>query len=116
MYITVNGFIAVLFIVAFIMLVLGYYLGKETVNNWHHCHDATPPKHGAIVNYPVAFFDDEFGVVVDQAEYHPYRAAQWVTVPNGDPCKPFAWYDLPYPPWPRWIQHTDGGSTFDPYI
>ena len=98
-------FVVVLFIMLFIGLVLGVYLAKETFNNWHCCGDVAPPDNGTIMNYPVAFFDEEFGVVVDQAEYHPGKASEWVTVPNGDPCKPFAWYDLPYPPWPYRAQH-----------
>lgn len=102
MLLTTPAIIALIFIVAFICLVFGIYAGSEMPGKWKFCVDELPLNNGrVIVNYPVAFFDDEFGIVVDQAEYHPNRPHKWLTVPDGDPCTPFAWYDLPYPPHPR---------------
>ena len=91
-----------MFVSLAMIMVIGIYVGSELdrKSRWNYCDDILPPSHPDIVNYPVAFFDDEFGVVVDQAEYHPNRFNKWLTVPDGDPCKPFAWYDLPYPPAP----------------
>jgi hypothetical protein len=71
---------------------------KPEKSNWKLCRKELPPKSKIIVNYPVALFDKEFGTIIDQAEYHPGDAHPWRLVPYGDPCKPFAWYDLPYPP------------------
>lgn len=83
--------------------VFGFILGMmtEKSSRWKLFPAQMPRKTGrTITNYPVAFFDEEFGIIVDQAEFHPNRAQQWLTVPDGDPCKPFAWYDLPNPPHP----------------
>lgn len=96
------AFFSVLCIVTMLALILGAYIGREIPGKWKFCTDELPLNNGRVItNYPVAFFDDEFGVVVDQAEYHPNRAVKWFTVSEGAPCYPFAWYDLPSAPWPR---------------
>lgn len=106
-----------LFIAMFIGLVIGVYLFESADNLWRFCADELPPDNGrAISNYPVAFFDDEFGIVVDQAEYHPHRPDKWLTVPDGYPCRPFAWYDLPSPPHPRIPQDVLPRNAVDNYI
>lgn len=95
-------FVACLFGIAIFGLWLGVEIGNAS--KWNYYPASAPKNKGReIMNYPVAFFDDEFGVVIDQAEYHPNRPVRWATVPHGDPCYPFAWYDLPNPPHP---QHT----------
>lgn len=101
-YLTTSGLIAAILITLSIGVYIGIYLFESADNRWNYCADKLPPDTGrAIVNYPVAFFDEEFGVIVDQAEYHPNRAVKWLTVSEGAPCYPFAWYDLPPAPWPR---------------
>lgn len=116
---TLSGpaFFSVIFIIALAFLVLGVYIGAEVPGKWQHCEESLPPDTGrTIVNYPVAFFDEEFGVVIDQAEYHPNRAEQWLTVSEGTPCKPFAWYDLPLAPHPRVPQDIPRRRAVDDYI
>ena len=110
--------IMAIYILIVIVLFIGIYIGSELdrKSRWNYCDDISPPSHSVIVNYPVAFFDDEFGVVIDQAEYHPNRAVKWLTVPDGDPCKPFAWYDLPYAPHPRLSQDMGRSRRLDDYI
>lgn len=81
----------------FLGVLCGIYYEKR---RWRFCAESLPKRDGPVMNYPVAFFDDEFGIVVDQAEYHPNRVDTWVMVPNGEPCRPYAWFDLPSPPHP----------------
>lgn len=98
---------------------LGYQIGFAVSNRWHYCSDVLPPKSGrTIKNYPVAFFDHEFGIVVDQAEYHPNGVDKWRTVPYGEPCYPYAWYDLPNPPHPLYSPESRSsvGRNVDIYI
>ena len=82
---------------------LGYELHKVAKLNWILCDDRLPPDTGFICTYPVAFFDPDFGVIVDHAEFHAREAIGtgiWLTVPHGEPCLPYAWFDLPAAPWP----------------
>lgn len=95
-------------------LLLGYYLGQldtPDASLWRDSRNESPPDHGPVIqNYPVALYAPDFGVIVDQAEYHPHRREKWLSVPYGDPVHPFAWYDLPAPPWPDGIErHQDDG-------
>lgn len=116
MPLTVAAFISVLFVAVFVSLAIGAFLATEAENKWVYCADELPPDTGrAIVNYPVAFFDEEFGIVVDQAEYHPHRAAKWLMVPHGEQCRPFAWYDLPTAPHPRIPQDIGSRPGVDTY-
>ena len=117
MYIPLPALLSAIFIIALLCLVLGIYAGSENPGQWKYRTDESPPDRGrAIKNYPVAFFDSEFGIVVDQAEYHPNRADKWLTVPAGDTCNPYAWYDLPYPPHPRIPQDMPSRRAIDTYI
>jgi hypothetical protein len=100
---------ALLYLAFVIIAIAGIFVGTKIEsrwNRWHYVADSCPSSEAIIHNYPVAFFDDEFGVIIDQAEYHPARSLgrRWLTVPDGAPCHPFAWYDLPYAPWPRKTQ------------
>lgn len=114
---SISAILIVAFIALFCGLALGAYIGVEASYKWKYCRDLLPPNKGRnIVNYPVAFFDDEFGVIVDQAEYHPNRADKWLTVPNGEPCAPFAWFDLPFPPYPDKPQDIGKSGGVDTYI
>ena len=91
-----------LIIISFIGVIIGIYLFESADNLWRFNQDELPPDNGRVIsNYPVAFFDDEFGIIIDQAEYHPNRNDKWVTVSEGMSCNPYAWYDLPSPPHPR---------------
>jgi len=101
MYFSLAAILSLILIVFFVSAIIGIHLQKQDGPKWIHCEDELPPSHSSIVTYPVAFFDEEFGVVVDQAEYHPNRTDKWLSVPEGHPCHPFAWFDLPYSPWPR---------------
>lgn len=107
---------AMLLIAAFIGLMIGVHLFESADNRWRYCSDELPPARPGIVNYPVAFFDDEFGVIVDQAECHPNRSDKWLTVSEGTPCHPFAWYELPPAPHPRLPQDIDRRKPLDNYI
>jgi len=99
---TIWGIVSVSLINVFSGACLGYQAGKESIkDNWKFCNDELPPDFGrVIINYPVAFYYDDFGVIVDQAEYHPNRPGKWFLVPSGEVCRPFAWFDLPYAPLP----------------
>lgn len=89
---------------------IGLFLGRwlERSGKWVYCDDALPASKNYIENYPVAFFDKEFGIVHDQAEYHGRRLPAWRSVPDGTPVHPYAWFDLPSAPHPRRSQ--DMGS------
>ena len=92
-----------LFLLLIIIYIFGIFIGRriERGSRWNYCAEKLPsPKGRAIINYPVAFFDEEFGVILDQAEYHPNRANKWLSVPGGDVCHPYAWYDLSVAPHP----------------
>jgi hypothetical protein len=98
--------------------VLGIYIGREIERGtrWIFCDDELPPSKNHIENYPVAFFDDEFGIVHDQAEFHRNRAHKWLSVPDGTPVKPFAWYNLPPAPHPRGVQDSRIKGGVNDYI
>lgn len=116
---SVIEYVVIIFIVAsccFIIGIMAAYDYNKYDDKWKYCHEKLPEDRGRIIiNYPVAFFDDEFGIVVDQAEYHPNRADKWLTVMDGIPCSPFAWYDLPYPPYPPLSQHVGPRGGVDTY-
>jgi len=78
-------------------LFAGLWIISATDTRWNLCMKKMPYDHGRIINYPVAFYDEEFGIVIDQAEYHPGKTRPWLSVPDGTPCYPYAWYDLPLP-------------------
>lgn len=85
--------------------VIGFYIGylsrPKAASRWKLVNVELPPDFGrVIVNYPIAMFDPEFGIIVDQAEYHPNASEKWLSVPYGDPVMPYAWFDLPFPAWP----------------
>lgn len=112
-----------LYIAIFLMLILaalifGFVLGahvrkKET--GWKDAAKENPPEFiGLIQNYPVALYAPDFGVIVDQAEWHP-KARRWLSVPYGDPVAPFAWFDLPPAPWPD-LQDIASHDPVDTYI
>lgn len=116
-YLFIKALVAVAFICAGIGLYIGIQLFESADNRWRFCTDELPPDNGRIIsNYPVAFFDDEFGVICDQAEYHPARPDKWLTVSEGTPCHPFAWYDLPAPPHPRIPQDVPSRNAIENYI
>jgi hypothetical protein len=102
MNITVSVIIALMF-GAYVFLV-AYIMGKgksQNKSNWKLVTEESPPNYDSVIlNYPVALYDAEFGVIVDQAEYHP-KSGEWLSVPHGDVMRPYAWYDLPFPEWPK---------------
>ena len=104
----------------FISIVLfGLYLGRWTergTNRWIFCKDELPKPKNHIENYPVAFFDSEFGIVIDQAEFHPEKLGKWRMVLTGEPCQPFAWYNLPAAPRPRGTQDIRIKTGINDYI
>jgi len=115
--------VIVAFLTTVVVFILGYLSGKITSakallvykGGWKLVKEESPPNFGSvIVNYPVALFDAEFGVVVDQAEYHP-KSGEWLSVPHGDVMRPYAWYDLPFPEWPK-SQHDAPRRRVDDYI
>ena len=109
-------------IILSVMLLIAVYavvwLGHVEVyaGGWIFCEDAVPPPKNHIENYPVAFFDAEFGIIHDQAEYHGRRAHKWLSVPDGTPVHPFAWYDLPSSPHPRQTQDIGIKTGINDYI
>ena len=108
----------ILAILLLITLICVSVLGHLDVRSgeWVFCEDALPPPKNHIENYPVAFFDPEFGIIHDQAEYHGRRAHKWLSVPDGTPVHPFAWYDLPPAPHPRGTQDVDAKFGINDYI
>jgi hypothetical protein len=99
--------------------IIGIYIGtkiESKFSHWHYTNDKNPPASGPIKNYPVAFFDTEFGVIMDQAEFHPNSVPHWRTVPDGYACHPYAWYDLPYAPWPESTQDKPIRTGVNDYI
>lgn len=103
-------------------LVIGLVLKAQPIQanylaRWYFCSSELPPNRGSVIsNYPVAFFDAEFGIIVDQAEYHPNSAPHWRMVHDGEPCQPYAWYDIPFPLHPRGPQDMVSPKSFSTYI
>jgi len=95
---------------------LAAYVLTRTEKRWYFLDEKTPVEFTSIMNYPVALFGEEFGVIVDQAEYHPHGPAKWVTVPHGEPCYPYAWFDLPSPPPPDETHYRGLGPAVRDYI
>lgn len=87
------------------LFISGYAVGRnskrESASLWKDAATSDPGDYGRVIQtYPVALYAPDFGVIVDQAEFHPNKSDKWLSVPYGDPVRPFAWYDLPAPPWP----------------